>query len=58
MPRPRQMPIDATVFSDESTPMEMPAAARMLPEVTTVGNARFSASIIASLYGIVSLSFR
>ena len=49
VPRPRQMPMDATVFSEDKKPMDMPAAARMVPEVTTVGNAWLSASIMASL---------
>ena len=39
VPRPRQTPMDATVFSEDKKPMDMPAVARMVPEVTTVGNA-------------------
>ena len=31
--------MDATVFSEDKKPMDMPAVARMVPEVTTVGNA-------------------
>ena len=49
VPRPRQRPMDATVFSEDKMPMDIPAAARMVPEVTTVGNAWLSASIMASL---------
>ena len=56
VPRPRHSPIPAMASLEVKKLMSVPAAARMLPEVTTVGKARFRASTMASLQGICSFS--
>ena len=39
VPRPRQIPMDATVGSEDMNPIKSPAAASMEPDVMMVGNA-------------------
>ena len=50
VPRPRLWPMPAMAASEVICPMRVPATVRMLPEVITVGKAKFSASIMASLW--------
>ena len=52
VPLPKQIPIPEIAPSEERNPIAVPAAARILPEVKIVGNARFSDCFMASIFGI------
>ena len=56
VPRPRHTPMEAMAGLEDSRPMEMPAEARMVPEVTMVGKASFSDSMTASFRDMVCFS--
>ena len=48
VPRPRHSPMAVMAASEVKKQISVPADARMVPEVTMVGKARFRASTIAS----------
>ena len=58
VPRPKAIPMDATVASEAILPIRNPAQVSMEPEVNIVGKDWFSVSTIASLIGITCFSCR
>ena len=58
VPRPKAMPMDATVASEAILPIRKPAQVSMDPDVKMVGKDWFKVSTMASLIGITCFSCR
>ena len=58
VPCPRYIPMEDIVSFEVRNAMMTPAIVRMLPEVSSVGNARFIVSIMAAFGSMTRLSSR
>ena len=55
VPRPMLWPMPTMAASEVMPPIRIPATVMIVPEVITVGNAKFSDSVIASRWDMAPL---